>query len=625
MIRRFVAIAVASTLAITGVLAYTSAWNDAAIVDEDPHIGAGISYLTQRDMRINPEHPPLVKDLAALPLLAIPDLVIPTDHSSWTDDINGQWDFGRAFLFQSGNNADTILRLARIAPVLIMLLLGWFVFRWTRERAGVAAGFFALLFYVSSPVVLAHGRFVTTDVPAAVGVFIATYFFLRYLQAPNPRNLLLAGVVFGFAQLTKFSAVLLVPYFGVLALLWGILQTLRARGEGVSERSPDSPPSLVRSLTRYLGGTVLVGLIGTFVIYIVYIFHLVGYPVERQLRDTEHILSSFPNQTIARAIVHMAGITALRPIAQYLLGLAMVVQRATGGNTTFFLGEVSAAGWRSYFPIVYLIKMPLAFHFFTLIAVVSGIKTFSTALRANMYRVGIGMRSVLPFLTQLLRTRFSEFAMVFFIVLYWYTSLTSNLNIGVRHLLPTFPFLFVLVAMGIRSFLRNPRFFVRGASLSAVSRLAQRWVFVSILFTWLIIAGLLAPWPSYLSSFNEIAASRGGRENWAVDSNLDWGQDLKRLARFVETRDIDRISVDYFGWTPPEYYIKSAEVVPWSVDQGQPEGWFAVSATYRQQACAQPAKGFDRDTTGYCFLKLFEPETTIGGSIYVYNLPELAR
>ena len=323
-------------LLLMGILGYTAAWNDSLIVDEDPHIGAGVSYVFRQDMRLNPEHPPLVKWLAALPLTLVPNLSIPFDNPAYAnpdmnpDLVNGQWEFGKAFIFESGNNADTIVHLARIAPMLLMLLLGWFLFRWVRERAGTGAALVALLLYATSPVLLAHGVLVTTDVPAALGCFAATYYFLRYLHDPTRKSLLAAGIAFGLAQLMKFSVVLLVPYFAILAFAyWGLTAlTRRERDKRSAEKSAP-----VRPFLSYVGGTVVIGLIGLVVIYVVYaLIATAGYPAARQMFDTKTLAGAFPNQAAGNFVVAMAGIPVLRPLAQYVLGLFMVLQRAAGGN-----------------------------------------------------------------------------------------------------------------------------------------------------------------------------------------------------------------------------------------------------------------------------------------------------
>src|SRR3990167_369112 len=116
-------------LALMFALMFFSAWNESATMDELAHIPAGYSYLSQKDYRLNPEHPPLIKDLAALPLLFL-DIKFPTDHPSWKNDVNGQWSFGSVFLYESGNDADKIIRLARLPIMFFTVLFGWLFFQW---------------------------------------------------------------------------------------------------------------------------------------------------------------------------------------------------------------------------------------------------------------------------------------------------------------------------------------------------------------------------------------------------------------------------------------------------------------------------------------------------------------
>src|SRR4030042_977373 len=88
------------------VIAVLSIRDDCLTMDETAHLPAGYSYLTQQDMRLNPEPPPLLKDLAALPLLFLKDIEFPSEIPAWKDAVNGQWDSGRYFLYETGNPAD---------------------------------------------------------------------------------------------------------------------------------------------------------------------------------------------------------------------------------------------------------------------------------------------------------------------------------------------------------------------------------------------------------------------------------------------------------------------------------------------------------------------------------------
>ncbi len=593
------------------LLAGSSARQDTLTTDEDPHIGAGISYVTQRDMRLNPEHPPLMKDLAALPLVFIKDLNVPTNNKSWTEDLNGQWDFGREFIFYSDNNADLVVAVARIFPILITALLAWFVFRWTYERGGSGAGLLAITLFVFCPVILAHGHLVTTDIPAAFGAFVATYFLIKFLEKPGGRAILFAGIAFGVAELFKFSNFLLIPYFGALAFGWLILKTVNG-GRSELRRLP------VNFLT-YVGGTILIGILGYLLVYVVYIWHVLNYPPERQMSDAKTLLSSFGSPFLADMVVAMTQIPIFRPIAQYLLGLFMVLQRAVGGNTAFFMGEVSATAWKSYFPIVYFFKVPLPLHIFTLIAAWAGIRHFGHIVLASKRPAEL-TRSFFQFAQKY----FFVFASLFYIAMYWASSILSNLNIGVRHLMPVFPFTIMLASLGVAAWVKKiaPGHIAPLAQIlnefQTSPKAAIKLIVIVPLIAWYITNAVIA-WPHYLSWYNEASLVRGGGHNIAADSNLDWGQDLKNLVAFTEKYNIDKIHVDYFGWAPPQYYLKE-KYVPWTSDMGNPHGWLAVSATYKQESCAKPAKGFNRDTTKYCWLEAYRPQAIIGGSIFVYNL-----
>src|SRR3989344_5692790 len=282
---------------------FASAWNDSAVMDELAHLPAAYSYVTLKDMRLNPEHPPLIKDLAGLPLLLL-NPNFPTDTPYWKDGVNGQWAQGAIFLYESGNDPDTILRLARLPATLLALL--------------------ALFFYVLSPTVLAHSRYVTTDLGAAFGFFIGIATFLRFLERQTLKRFIVAAFAFGVAQLLKFSLFLLVPVYFVLAVLWVFLEVRQSAEER----------SFLKELFLLLFKIFLIGLVGFALVWVVYLWHVWNYPPERQYRDTELLLSSFGFRPAVDLNLWLIKNEILRPLGQYLLGLLMVIQRSAGGNTT---------------------------------------------------------------------------------------------------------------------------------------------------------------------------------------------------------------------------------------------------------------------------------------------------
>lgn len=597
-------------LGIMLILAIASIWNDTATFDESAHIVAGYSYLRYKDMRINPEHPPLIKDLAGLPLQFM-NFSFPEKDPSWTKNINDQWNVGPKFLYESGNNPDKIVFWARMGPIFVMLLLGFYIFKWTREEFGDKTALMALILYAFSPTILAHGRFVTTDVGAGAGIFISTYYFIKFLRDKTPKNFIILSIALGLALSTKFSTFLLIPFFGLLSLIYGYIKT-----------DDDFKQKIKISINH---GMLSVGMIACafiFIVWPIYQFHVWNYPAEKQKSDTAATLSNFGNRAIAEPIIWMADKPILRPFAQYGYGLAMVMQRSAGGNTTYFMGEVSATGWKSYFPIVYLIKEPLAKHIMVLIAIYGFIKLFIANAKRRREEP-----TMIAALTHWAKNNYHEVAMLGFLALYWLVTLRSNLNIGVRHIIPTFPFVYVLISAEINKWamMKNEiidmsrfPFKAIGNIIGSYLKIFSRYALIAILLFWYAIATIFA-FPHFLAYFNELIGGPQNGNKYVVDSNLDWGQDLKRLAKFVEKNKINKIGVDYFGGGSPQYYLGD-KFVPWWSAKGAPKGYLAVSATI--------LKGSQGKTIGdivfkpedtYSWLKDKKPIVTIGYSIFVYK------
>ncbi len=197
-------------LLIMFFLAIFSIKDDTFTFDETAHVVSGYSYLTQKEMRLNPEHPPLIKDLAAIPLLFL-KLNFPIDHECWVQKNTAPWwyqfDCGFEFLYNSKNNPDQILFWSKLSMILMMVFLGWFIFKVAKELFGNRAALFALFFYSFSPTFIAHGRLVTTDVGAALGAFVSLYYFVRFLKDSTRKNLIYSGISLGIAQLIKFFLV----------------------------------------------------------------------------------------------------------------------------------------------------------------------------------------------------------------------------------------------------------------------------------------------------------------------------------------------------------------------------------------------------------------------------------
>ncbi len=583
-------------LGLMFVLMFLSSWNDSATMDEEAHIPSGYSYLTQQDYRLNPEHPPLIKDLAALPLLFL-NLNFPTNVPEWTNFINGQWDMGRIFLYESGNNADKILHFSRFPIMLLALLFGWMLFKWASRLYGNKVGLLTLFFYSFSPTIIAHSRYVTTDLGAAFGFFIGLSTFINFLNHQTKKNLIIAGVAFGIAQLLKFSLVILAPIYIVLAILWVILEKWS-----------------FKSLFKIISRIILIGIIALLIIWPVYQFHVWHYPPEHQMQDTKLTLTSFSIRPLANLVVWLSDKPVLRALGQYLFGVLMVMQRATGGNTAYFLGTVSASGTPIYFPLLYLLKEPLAFHILALIAIIFAIRNIIKAKEKNLKVV-----------VEWMRDNFAITASIIFIAVYFIQAVTSNLNIGVRHILPTLPFIYFLTARQIirwtkTSSIDEPQNFfqwIKNIYHTYIKSL-EKYLLVCALMFWMFLS-TIAAFPYYLSYYNILGGGLANGYKIAADSNYDWGQDLKRLKNFTRNNKIENIAIDYFGGGSLKYYFGD-KFEPWQSNKGQPNGWLAVSATFLQSSIGKPVKGFViNPEDSYSWLKNKTPVARAGTSIFIYK------
>lgn len=560
-----------------------SSWGDSGIEDERPHVVAGYSYLTTGDYRINPEHPPLIKDLAALPLVLKHSFTFPFDY--WRANLNSQWELGSKFLYDSGNSPDEIFFLARLPIILLSLAFGYLVFIWAKDLYGEKAGLFALFLYVFDANIIAHSRFVTTDLGISFAIFLNLYFVWKFFREPVMKYFLLAGLTFGVVLITKFSAALLVPIYFLIF----ILEMIKGRGGKAEDRKFSllfDKSIIKRGLGNILSFT-LIGIIGLVVMYLFYVPHVMNMSSE-----TAHALvaAELPNHSLTPIIERLYDTPLMKPFAHYLLGFSMVSGHVTGGHRVFFMGDV-ANGFRAYYVVAFLIKTAIP----TLI--------FLFSMLFLMFRRNIKERNL----------DYDKLYLLIPFAVFYGMALQGSINLGIRYLLPIFPFIFVFVS----DFANKVKFYnFSSLSFKDLRANAKNLVFF-VLLAW-YVAGSLTTYPHYLAYFNE---SIGGPKNGAkyiTDSNIDWGQDLKRLAKYVDDNNINSLAIDYFGSGRPSYYIPGSQ--QWKGEMGKPRGYFAISvSTYSQVTSKFKDTGEDVDPN-YVWLRDEKPVATIGYSILVFNV-----
>jgi Dolichyl-phosphate-mannose-protein mannosyltransferase len=540
------AIALAALVAF-GAFVVGNITANAPTYDEGTHLTSGISYWTTGDYRLNPEHPPLVKLLAAATARTrVEPLTKPLVDESWAmalANVDAQWRFSEFSLYglkdqalrtlgatplfvptnvviprtSFANDPESLFLRARLTLALFGLALGVLVFLWSRELWGAWGGVVSVILFAFDPNFIAHAGLVTTDVAVTLFLFATVYFFWKGWRAAFV-------IACALAVVTKFSAILLAPILIVLAMC----ETGRTR-----------PPK-----ERYREA-VLLGLVAiaasVLTIWATYRFRYSAAAdpaVAAQQEDAAraNLLQPYLNapQSWPR------GFFPLRDIAlDWSAKKAVLDADQPLTDETFNRARQGTRLGLTQRMILFAAEYQLLPEAFLFGATWVGNKSVHRASYLRGHYSDTGFTSFylwttlykLPMATLLLialafRNRVTPFLWVP-VVIYLGFSLASNLNIGHRHILPIFPFLYV--------------------ACGALAKWKPRVVAVLLLAT--VISTSLA-WGRHVSYMNAL-----GGWGQLSDSNFDWGQDLERLGNWVDANQIkEPINLVYFGTANPRWY-----------------------------------------------------------------------
>jgi hypothetical protein len=519
--------------------------------DEGIELAGGYSYLTTGDYRVTAQHPPLARILAALPLLAfrphLPGKEAATDV-----------DAGRAFLYENRTPADELLFAARLPMIAVTAATILALAAWTRRRFGTRAALAAACFFGLDPNVLAHGRYVKHDVPVTFFAFLAAIAWEWYLESKKKRALAAAGVALGLALGTKFSAVFLIPTF---AILYAIHE-----GRGLRWR-------------RAAGAFAATGAMAFATLAAIYAPDAAALvPRTAGMKGARPALHRVVDRSTAvgQALAWTGAHLGLRS-HPLLTGVAEFAAHNGQGHESYLMGMHSTTGWWYYYPAAFVVKSPTA----TLAAL-----ALALALGIGRVRAG-GLRGI----------RFSWATLAAPIAVYGAMCCASRVDIGIRLLLPVYPYL--CAAIG-----------------AALAEWQWRWRTAAMVA---LAVGLAAEtgsvYPHFTAFFNGIVGGPKEGPRRLVDSNIDWGQDLKGLKEYVDARGVRSLCADYFGTAPMEYYGLHARGLPGPEElrKGAPLGCetIAVSVT--------PLYGVYTPPGYYAWLREVPPRARIGWSIYVWD------
>ncbi|MEW6250532.1 MAG: glycosyltransferase family 39 protein [Planctomycetota bacterium] len=535
---------VVALLALTAVLAYTSLVRDSVTFDETAHVVAGLSYLKTGDFRISPEHPPLFRLWCALPLLFVEHRWPAEDYVFWREpDVFG---LGRHFLFDL-NDGQRLVVYSRCMMVLVFLGTCLTTYALARRLFGPCAGLLALALAGLSPALLAHGRLVTTDMPVTFCTALSLLAFAWLMERMTWPRLLTAGAVLATASVSKVSWPLVIPAVlvmgGVSSFKFRVssslsldskLETRNSRLEtrdsklatARSRPGPGARAALVAGSLLFIGLAVWIGIwtcYGWRWSVLAEPANAADAETDPTFEKTRAIVASWwqgavyepdggPTRGVLPALLRFIADQHILP-EPYTLGVALA-RGTTGERNAYFRGEYGLAGWRSYFPVVFAIKTPLPL----LLLIGAGL-------------AALVLRRARPRDPVLLAGAFA------FIVVYGGYAILGALNIGERHLLPVYPLLYAL-----------------GGAAAAWAAQPLGRILVGAAVFWLF-AVTAAAHPQYLPYFNELVGGPANGHKFLTDSNIDWGQDLLRLADYARRHPDEPIKLCYFGSAKPTVYL----------------------------------------------------------------------
>ena len=580
---------------------------DSITSDEVPHITSGYYYLKSGRYFLNPEHPPLVKDVSAvLPFFILNpsfpevsyDYPAPSNEKEKEDlffnknafprDLevtNYHWD-NRMLIFNPKNNPDLIILLARLGVILFNSAMLFVLYLLVNKNWGKKSAVLSLFLLAIPQFNIAHGSLVTTDFAASVLQLCSLASFAVFLESLILKEkrlflwLFLSSFFFALAFAAKFSSLVLIP----VSFVGGLIFILAVKKFNF------------KNLLIYLSSFAVLIAFYFYLIVFYYSFHVKNMDAKGiNFQLDANYPKKFPPAVKVFLNQMAEGNRLEKAISVYAIGSFMTINRIdSAGQSTYFMGKVygseGAEFW--YFPILYFTKIPLPIHILTWLS----FALFLIFLRKRAFKKEIWLN-----LNPL------DLFLFIFVAFYSYKSISSNLNIGLRHFMPV---VFAVSALT-----------ARGTAIFWNERVFKKIKVAHIAFTLLTITliSTIISFPHYLSYYNILAGGTNNGYKIATDSNYDWGQDIKRLGKLVQDNNIDKIYVHLFSANKLDYYLNNKNKgFNLEYDDLPPPGsYLAVSAQELQN------NNYDRDLPEN--KKYSQLENSLiaraGKSIFIFKIP----
>ncbi len=566
--------------------------------DESAHLGGGFSYWAANDYRLHAENGNWSQRWGALPIY-LHGYKLAVDSRSWP--ISDVWGLTERLMATMGSDAEDMLRRARMMMAVPSAALALLVYFWSRRIFGAVGGVISLALYAFSPAMLANGFLVASDMPATLFFLAASASLWALLHRVSWITVIATLSSLAGLLLSKYSGVLIAP----MALLLVVVRLANDDPLPVTLFRQRQVRGRWRQLLVFVGLAAfqILGLV--LIIWASYGFRYAMFaPAWQEGSIYQVAWDKVENGAPPRlaAIVHFARDHHLLPEG-YLYGFSYTLLYSNL-RAGFLNGVFAFKGWFSFFPLCLLWKTPLTT--FLIMGVAGwGLWACRDAPAGEAKEPRDWRRGRLYQLVPLI---------VLFGV-YWIVALRSSLNIGHRHILPTYPPMFIFAgaaglwfssAGGRRATKRTAAVAARDKTSSAVPVRPRFAVIARGLTMGAMVIGAVETigfWPNYLAYFNIVAGGPRHAYRRLVDSSLDWGQDLSELKRWLDahpadSRDPRRVYLSYFGTAVPLMYDIRAQALPmffprWdgSVPGPLTGGLYCISASMLESVYTPPFFG----------------------------------
>jgi 4-amino-4-deoxy-L-arabinose transferase-like glycosyltransferase len=473
--------------------------DNSATFDEPFHIYAGYLQWKHGYVLLNP---PLITGFFTLPLLAmnLKEPPIANDPPGMGSAYgNLEFQGGKALVFQ--NDANAIMFRTRMTAMLFTVVLALLVFAAARDMFGVGAGLIALGLMAFDPTLMGHSALATLDSGNACFMFWAIYAFYRYVKSPVLWRLIATSVIVGLALAAKHSAILLFPTMGLLAIIEVVWR---------GKLEPDAPPAPAgRHILSLALALAVIFAISIAILWGSYGFRYAPGDAVPFNPPMQAQLDRVPSAVEGRLLGDIDRLHLLP--APYTYAFANILQQAKS-YSSYLMGVAYPHAVWFYFPMTMLIKSSLTFLILMVLtvgAVVIG------ALRLSRGVLYMGISAVV----------FMAFAV------------TGGMNIGVRHILPVYVFLYVPIA---------------GAAWSLMQR-NRNWIYAVVGLLVFQAGSVLHAYPAYVSYTNEAFGGPANNYKYVSDSSSEWGQQLNAVRRYLDARGIKNCWFAYFNQAVMDY------------------------------------------------------------------------